>query len=187
MKQIRWFILFMLILFCVSASADEFYKYVDEKGDMGYTDDLGKVPENKRVDVQTYTESQAAEETKEQEEEEVSAEGAKSKPLTTETEIKTQGEKNDLFEIKRNLEQKKLALDRELQVLLKEKEALDDTRETAQTRAETQKHNEKTVEFNEKFAEFKEKQTAFNAEIKAYNVMLEKKLEQDLVNLRKKE
>jgi len=57
---------------------------------------------------------------------------------------------------------------------------------STQTRAEIQRHNEKTVEFNEKFAEFDEKQTAFNAEVKAYNVMLEKKLEQDLENLRKK-
>jgi hypothetical protein len=183
MKQIRWFILFMLLLFCTPASADEFYKYLDEKGDMGYTDDLSKVPENQRVDVQTYTESQSAvEETKE----ETPAEGRKPKPLATETKIKTEGEKSDLFEIKRNLDQKKVYLDRELQALMKEKEALDDAGGTAKTRAETQKHNEKTVEFNEKFAEFNEKQTAFNAEIEAYNVMLKKKLEQDLENFPKK-
>ena len=183
MKQIRWFILFMLILFCTPASADEFYKYMDEKGDMGYTDDLSKVPENQRVDVQTYTESQSAvEETKE----EASPGRGKPKPLATETEIKIEGQKNDLFEIKRNLDQKKVYLDRELRALMKEKEAMDDASGTAKTRAETQKHNEKTVEFNEKFAKFNEKQTAFNAEIEAYNVMLKKKLEQDLENFSKK-
>ena len=77
-------------------------------------------------------------------------------------------------------------MEREFQALMKEKEALDDAGGTAKTRAEIQEHNEKTVEFNEKFAKFNEKQTAFNAEIEAYNVMLEKKLEQDLENLRKK-
>jgi hypothetical protein len=170
----------MLILFCVPASADEFYKYRDEKGEMGYTDDFSKVPENQRVDIQTYTEAQsAAEETQEKEQGQADA-----KPLATETEIKTQEPKNDLFEIKKNLEQKKEDLDREFQALMKEKEALDDAGGTAQTRAEIQEHNEKTIQFNERFAEFNAKQTAFNAEIEAFNVMLEKKLEQDLENLR---
>jgi len=183
MKQIRWFILVMLILVCTPASADEFYKYLDEKGDMGYTDDLSKVPENQRVDVQTYTESQSA---VEEAKVEAPAEATKPKSIATKTEIKTEGEKNDLIEIKRNLEQKKVDLERASQALMKEKEALDDARGTTQTRAEIQKHNEKTVEYNKKFVELNEKQTAFNAEIEAYNVILEKKLEQDLENLRKK-
>ena len=57
MNQGKWIILLILVLFSIPASA-EFYKFIDEEGNVQFTDDLTKVPLNQREGVRKYIEFQ---------------------------------------------------------------------------------------------------------------------------------
>ena len=57
MRLGRWLIFLILVSFSMPASA-EFYRYVDEKGNVHYTDDLSTVPKNLQTDIYEYTDSQ---------------------------------------------------------------------------------------------------------------------------------
>lgn len=59
MKKIMWIMVMMLAVIPALAglaAAGEYYQYTDENGNQVFTDDLMKVPEAKRADVQRYDE-----------------------------------------------------------------------------------------------------------------------------------
>jgi hypothetical protein len=55
MKKRGLFILIGLILYSVISAGQEVYKWVDEKGTVHFTDDLGEVPEKYREQIQKKT------------------------------------------------------------------------------------------------------------------------------------
>ena len=57
MKYLKIFIIITFLMFSVSASA-EFYKYVDDEGNVRFTDDINQVPEAQRAKIRSYIESE---------------------------------------------------------------------------------------------------------------------------------
>ena len=57
MKYLKIFIVITFLMFSVSASA-EFYKYVDDDGNVRFTDDINQVPEAQRSQIRSYIESE---------------------------------------------------------------------------------------------------------------------------------
>ena len=170
MNQGKWIILLILVLFSVPASA-EFYKFIDEEGNVQFTDDLTKVPLNQRESVRKYIESRTdAEDIKDN-----ANIDKKEKQLLDGQEKAMQIEDTNLFKIKKGLDAKKKELDSEYEALLKEKEEIDKNIQNLKTNEETKASNKKVQKFNEKIKKYEEKRKAFNTEVKAYNNKVAKK------------
>ena len=56
MKRINIPIFIIIVLLSAPASA-QFYKYIDEDGNIRFTDDINQVPENQRATVKSYEEA----------------------------------------------------------------------------------------------------------------------------------
>ena len=85
MKTIKFLILLVIVLFAVSAPA-EIYKYVDEQGNVHFTDDVNQVPEDQRDAFAASTEYTADTEAEEEGTE------TKSQDLNTDDGVKTDPE-----------------------------------------------------------------------------------------------
>jgi len=170
MNQGKWIILLILVLFSVPASA-EFYKFIDEEGNVQFTDDLTKVPLNQREGVRKYIESRTdADDIKDN-----TNVDKKKKQLLDGQEKAMQIEDTNLFKIKKGLDAKKKELDAEYEALLKEKEEIDKNIQNLKTNEKTKASNKKVQKFNEKIKKYEEKRKAFNTEVKAYNDKVAKK------------
>ena len=55
MKMIKFLILLVIVVFAAPAPA-EIYKYVDEQGDVHFTDDINQVPEDQRDSLEVSSE-----------------------------------------------------------------------------------------------------------------------------------
>ena len=169
MNQWKWLILLILMLFSITASA-EFYKFIDEEGNVQFTDDLTKVPVNQREGVNKYIESRTdAEDMQDnaQKEKEQNLPGDEEKEAT-------QNVYTDLLKEKERLETKKKELDEEYDSLVKEKEEIDKRIKKLKTNEEIKKSNERVKLFNEKIKIYEEKRRAYNAEVEAYNAKVAK-------------
>ena len=121
MNQWKWLTLLIIVLFSVPVSA-EFYKFIDEDGNVQFTDDLTKVPINQREGVNKYIESRTdAEDVKDNQQGE-----KKEKQIGDEEKKVIQPVSTDLFRIKKELDAKKKELDEEYASLLKEKEKIEE-------------------------------------------------------------
>jgi hypothetical protein len=169
MKPGSVLIFLMLVLFPLSASA-EFYRYVDEKGNVHYTDDLSTVPENQQTDIYEYTESQNNTDDNQKYEQNT----LKSQPLSEEKQAWDQDEANDLAEIKRGLDRKKDELEKEYQALMKEKEQIAKDKKKIRSKTAAKKHNEIILKFNEKIEDYETRKKVFNTEVEKYNIRTKK-------------
>jgi hypothetical protein len=164
----RLLIFLILVSLPLSASA-EFYRYVDEKGNVHYTDDLSTVPKNQQADIYEYTESQ----NKKDDNQKNDQKELKSEPLIEEKQSRDQNEANgladDLAEIKRGLDRKKAELEKEYQALIKEKEQIAKDKKTIRNRIAAKKHNNIISKYNERVEDYEARKKIFNAEVEQYN------------------
>ncbi|RLB82408.1 MAG: hypothetical protein DRH24_07990 [Deltaproteobacteria bacterium] len=169
MKLGRWLICLLLVSLPVSASA-EFYRYVDEKGNIHYTDDLSTVPENQQTDIYEDTKSQnnTDDHQKDYQKE------LKSESLIEGKQTRDQDEATELTEIKRGLDRKKAELKKEYQALIKEKEQIAKDKKKIRNRAAAKRHNKIISKFNEKVEDYETRKKVFNAEVEKYNIRTKK-------------
>lgn len=151
MKQVIVLSGFFFIFFnCASATA-EFFKYVDEKGEIRYTDNLDDVPPEQRSGVEIYNES-AQQET------------AAPEGQTPEDEKRSDVSTGDEAAFER-LKQTQAELDKEYQLLQNEIEALNKEREQLVNRAYNRRvHEEKVKKLNKRIDDYEKRRKAFEAE-----------------------
>ena len=168
MKLGRWLICLLLMSFPLRASA-EFYKYIDEKGNIHYTDDLSTVPENQRSDIYEYGESQRNEYDNQEDEQN----SVTSTPLFEEKKTRNQNETNDLTETKRRLDRKKKEFDKEYKALMQERARFAKDSKNIKSRAAAKKYNESISKFNEKIADYETRKKVFDANVEEYNARVQ--------------
>ena len=161
MNLIKLFI-FLIIIFFVTTVSAEFYKYVDENGNIHFTDDFNKVPEDQRAGLKEYEESESDTDTVEQEA--VKEKKAQDNNETIE----------ELDKFHDRLNNTRLQLLKEHEEIKKEREQNIEDRKNAQTSEDAWKVNERIKRLNKKQEELKKKFEAFEAENKEYNKKLEK-------------
>ncbi|MBW2597470.1 MAG: DUF4124 domain-containing protein [Deltaproteobacteria bacterium] len=152
MKLGRWLICLLLVSLPLSASA-EFYRYIDEKGNIHYTDDLSTVPENQQTDIYEYGESQRN--AYDDQKDEQSA--LKSQPLFEENQAWDQNEAEQEFE-------------KEYKALMKERDQITKDNKNLKSRASAKKYNKIILKFNDKIADYETRKKVFDAEVEEYNV-----------------
>lgn len=178
MKLGRWLICLLMVSLPLSASA-EFYKYIDEKGNIHYTDDLSTVPENQQTDIYEYGESQRN--AYDNQKDEQSA--VKSRPLSEQNQVRDQNKANDLAETKRHLDRKKQEFDKEYKALMQERDQITKDNKNLRSRAAAKKYNKVISKFNEKIADYETRKKVFDAEVEEHNSRVKKDLLKNLGDL----
>lgn len=151
-------VLFLLLI--AGSPSAEFYKYVDEQGNVHFTDDFNKVPIDQREGVQGYTEVVTA----------------PPEPAVDSTEESQAGDAATDDPSKYNFEQKmtelnerKAELTKEYEALMNENRLLKKMRPTIKTKEDAEKYNQLVRELNAKFEEHDQKRKAFYTEVENYN------------------
>jgi len=172
MNKMKWPIVLIIIFLCTPVFG-EFYRYLDENGNVTYTDDLSQVPEDQRPKAKSYIESQS--------------------PLDEKADISKTGKiepakdsSAELARIRSELAQNKKELDKEYKVLMEEKEALSRAVKVAKTRVQIQKFNKRASKFAKNVTEYEKRRKAFETEVDKYHFRLKQDLEKRLENVSKK-
>ncbi len=172
MNKMTWSICLVIIFLCTPVFG-EFYKFVDENGNVKYTDDLNKVPEEQRPKAKTYIESVGITE------EEADVSDVKKKETTSDSTA-------ELDQIKMQLDQDTVELKKEYDAMMKEQKALAEEQEKAKTRILVKQHNKKVVVFNEKAAQYATKRKALDERVNEFNSAVKEDLENKLKKMKKK-
>mgnify|MGYP003565141808 CR=1 FL=1 len=164
MNLIRLIVILIFALFAASASA-QFYKYVDEEGNIRFTDDINQVPPEQRANIQKYVESFSdseedtlpKEETQNAQEQEISVD------------LSDDSEQESLGEARKRLVALKEEIDNEYKELVKEKEKLAKEKAKAVNRKQILEYNEKVDKLNERVKAYQQKGKDYEAQVEAYN------------------
>ena len=162
MNLIKLFGCLIIIFFSTTVSA-EFYKYVDENGNICFTDDFNKVPEDQRAGLKGYEESESDGDTDTVE-----------KKVVKEIKVQDDNEnKENLGKFYDRLNNTRLQLVKEHEEIQKERKQIIEDRKNAETSEDTGKVNERIKKLNKRQEELKNKNEAFEAERKEYRKKLE--------------
>jgi hypothetical protein len=167
MYWLRIIISLVFLVFTGAASA-EFYKYVDEKGHVHFTDDFNQVPANQREQVRGYEEYRQPEP--------AAASQAKIDPAgepgadeTASSETRDDGETLDFDNQLKALDQRKAELAGEYEELLKENAHLNEMKKTVTNRAAADQYNESVRKLNARLQEHDRKRKEFFGDVENYN------------------
>ena len=167
MYRLKIIIPLFFLIFTGAASA-EFYKYVDEKGNVHYTDDFNQVPVSQRERVRGYEEYRQPEP--------AAASQAKIDPTdepgadeTASSETRDDGEPLDFENQLKALDQRKAELSGEYEELLKENAHLNEMKKTVKDRAAADQYNESVRKLNAKLQEHDRKRKEFFSDVEDYN------------------
>ncbi len=165
-------LLFLNIIFWVSFDATaKFYKYQDANGQVLYTDDLSKVPENQRTQVDSYIELKPGLQETTNSENKDSQNSAE-----TDTNQTDQEDSDDADSQKKYLEEKKKNLDLEYQTLMKEKGNLNSSKKNITKKPEIIEYNKKIADFNVKIQSYEKNRQELAEKINEYNIMIKKQI-----------
>jgi len=180
----KFFICLIIILFAIPA-ASEIYKYVDETGNVHFTDDVSNVPVEQRATLTVSEEykkdpntEQAAESAAKNEDwAEESVEEIND--LSDETESRDEvydsdgtaddAQTADLDAIRSQLDMMKKEIDREYHALIKQKKQLAKESKALKDREEILKHNKNVELLNKKAEVYAKKGKIYEARVDAYN------------------
>lgn len=167
MKYLKIFIIITFLMFSVSASA-EFYKYVDDEGNVHFTDDINQVPEAQRAKIRSYIESEN-QEPAEQEVTQVNKPEQASKDQETDFSDLSDDESESLEDTKKRIDELKSEIDQEYKALLKEREQLAKDKKQVKTKDQILEFNQKVESLNNRVAAYEKKGKDYKAQVDAYN------------------
>lgn len=167
MFRLKIIIPLFFLIFTGAASA-EFYKYVDEKGNVRYTDDFNQVPVSQREQVRGYEEYRqpepaAASQAK------IDPAGEPDADKTASNETRDDGEPLDFDSQLKALDQRKAELTGEYEDLLKENAHLNEMKKNVKNRAAADQYNESVRKLNAKLQEHDRKRKEFFSDVEEYN------------------
>ncbi len=181
MNGYKLIVLFMFFIFCSTPAFSGFYKYIDENGDIRFTDDYSKVPNHKHPRLKEYAEyknqnpvSDAVEKISTDQEPKNGIQNNISQKDIEDTPSETTSTKNTLDEIRKRLDAKKQELDLEYQTLMKERELLENEQKSLTTE-DVKQLNQKIILLNEKIENHEKRRNDLNTEIERYNVKVMEK------------
>ncbi|MGD8335879.1 MAG: DUF4124 domain-containing protein [Desulfobacterales bacterium] len=167
MYRLKIIIPLFFLVFTGAASA-EFYKYVDEKGNVHFTDDFNQVPVSQRQQVHGYEEYRPPEP--------AAASQAKIDPAgepgtdeTAPSETRDDGEALDFDNQLKALDQRKAELSGEYEALMKENAHLNEMKKTVKNKAAADQYNESVRKLNAKLQEHDRKRKEFFSDVENYN------------------
>jgi flagellar motility protein MotE (MotC chaperone) len=167
MKVFKIFIIITFLVFSVNAAA-EFFKYVDEDGNVHFTDDINQVPEAQRAKIHSYIESESEEPAEQEVTRENPSEQAATDQQTNLPDL-SDDESESLEDAKKRIDALKSEIDQEYEALLKEKEQLAKAKNQAKTREQIIEFNKKVDSLNKRVASYEKKGKDYKAQVDAYN------------------
>ncbi len=179
MKLKKYCHLLLVIILALSyqKAFAEYYRYVDESGQVRYTDNIDMIPKEQRPDIQEYYELQSIPEdtqngnTQESEKKQGQDQPA-SEENTEQIKIDPAALEGDVNEIRAALGSRKQAIDNEYKKLLEEKKTLDNSYSKIRSKAGMDEYKKKVENLNTRIADFKKRRKVFNAKAEAFNAKL---------------
>jgi DNA repair exonuclease SbcCD ATPase subunit len=162
MTLIRSVVGLIIILVFASTASAEFYRYVDQHGNVIYTDDLSKVPEDQRDKVRQYENSPEPVIPKTKEE-------------TDASQAKVQTDRDELEDLRQQLQTREKTLNKEYKELMKIRKELNEERSKAVTKAQRESYNQRIVEFNTRIQDYEKQRDALAVEVDAFNKKAEER------------
>lgn len=158
-------LIFPLILFFYGPASAEFFKYTDSEGNIRFTDDLSKVPEDQRPNVTSYEESESTAPS--------AAPQKKAEPGKDDTAPAPESNQ-DLDEQRGQIQKKQNDLKKEFQALMEEKAKLAEESKEKKSAEDSLKLDQKIKNLNKKITQYDQKRKALNSEIEAFNNRMSK-------------
>jgi len=165
MKSMKWIIFVILAAFPALALA-EFYRYVDEQGNVLYTDDLSSVPSDQLPKINEYKEANIQPVPKKQVETEKEEEGAS----------KGSSKKGEEGAQEPDLRDRQAKLQAEFDMLTEERAQLEKAGQEPLTPETRRELDEKIKAFNERREDYRRRRESLNEEVEAYNASLKKEI-----------
>jgi hypothetical protein len=175
MRLIKITIFIIVVLLSAPASA-QFYKYVDEDGNIRFTDDINQVPEAQRATVKSYEEAVSDTDVQNEADQSDSEVLPNSQQKTEAAEAAADIDLGDLDEAYNQLKALRQEIDNEYNELLVEKETLAQEKAEAKTREQVLDYNEKVKQFNERAKAHQQKSKKYEAQVDAYNTSVSQQI-----------
>jgi hypothetical protein len=154
-------------MFSVSATA-EFYKYVDEEGNVHFTDDINQVPAAQRAKIHSYIESVSEAPPEQEVTRENPADQAAADQQTNFPDL-SDDEQQSLADAKKQIEKLRSEIDQKYEALLKEKQQLAKEKKQAKTREQIIAFNKKVERMNKNVEAYEKNGKQYKAQVDAYN------------------
>ena len=179
MKKLTWTIVIVFLVFAGPVTA-QFYRYIDQKGNLRFTDDYNKVPVEQRANIREYHEtgkgsSSPSRETL-METEKAQTPDAQSSVSSSIGLVATAADGTiSLKEFRTQIEKMKEQLDAEYMTLAKEKDTLAQKRDLKKTREELAAYNKSVDAFNQRAENYETMSGKLSKLVDEYNAYVVEK------------
>jgi phage shock protein A len=171
MRWLAWVVLLVGLSFAGPASA-QFYKYLDEQGNIRFTDDINQVPEKQRTKARRYVESQPSAPGAAQPDDALGKKAAAAGAAvegSTPSAFAASADEEPLDSVKKRVEEMKTQVDAEYQALVKEKDALDKEKDTQKAQDQVANYNKRVEVFNQRAGNYETRSAELRKQVEAYN------------------
>ncbi|MCU0590067.1 MAG: DUF4124 domain-containing protein [Desulfobacterales bacterium] len=171
MKWLAYTILLLSLAVAAPASA-QFYKFMDQQGNIRFTDDINQVPENQRSKARSYAAAQPttpAATVPENGEEKRAADRDPADGSSADPGMAASVEEQPIDAARSHLENLKKQVDADYQALSREKDALSKEKEAPKTREQVVDYNKRVEVFNQKAASYEARSNDLRKQVETYN------------------
>jgi hypothetical protein len=179
MKKLTWTILLIFLLLAGPVAA-QFYRYIDQNGNLRFTDDISKVPAEQRANIHEYCESEKSQAPSSRETVTKAARPPAEKAGANEVQANnvvstgTDGAGSS-EELRTRIEKMIGLLEAEHLALMKRQETIAKGRDSIKSREELAAYNKSVDAFNQRAENYEKMSSHLNELIDEYNALLPEK------------